>query len=705
MGGEARRQTMSNDNLELSRRTILGSMGAVGAAGAAAGVGTSALFSDEESFENNQIMAGTLDLKVSWDEHYFNGIRNLDSSYDGEIEFDSPGFSETGFPSSSGSPYLAVADGDVGTFMDDTRTERFPEGGLGPDEDPCEELADVPGAEIPPPVIDLDDVKPGDFGEVTFDFSLCDNPGYLWMTGEMVSESENSVTEPEGNSTAEDGSYTNSSLWPLAALASLPALGGGGDGGDEEGGNDGGRGGQARVETETSSSEDDGRSVLRKGAAAAGMGAAGLSAVSGSASADSDKGDSQPTDPDGPNDVQINNGILDVTVGELGSGTAVQGPDWNYDDGTLSAGTLYRETYGFRDGTGTHVDAENYGSLVSGFPSSVSAGTTAESTVTIPVETDTGTVVTLEVDRNVTLDSNIATLRVEYEVTNPSDSGATFSDLRLSQYVDYDIGSVSDDVGEYFLDTQTDCEFIFQENSAGLFAGFTAEDLSVNHDLRPWSEGEVNFQSSNIGFNNDDKFPDSGTDDVTLTFEWSLGELAPGESTTYETAFVYNPTQQDFEDQICQESPSTPTPSPGEVELADRVQARAWYDGGNNDGPSGDVGDNINQDDEKVFLEGTLRQVLNALSSGKGVPLDGDESTITDFNETGDPPTDPDRDCYTAADDVHYIGFEWWVPRSVGNEIQSDSVTFDLGFYAEQCRNNDGAGNSTTSGGGGSSGT
>ncbi|MFW5920123.1 MAG: hypothetical protein ACOCSF_08065, partial [Halanaeroarchaeum sp.] len=39
-----------------------------------------------------------------------------------------------------------------------------------------------------------------------------------------------------------------------------------------------------------------------------------------------------------------------------------------------------------------------------------------------------------------------------------------------------------------------------------------------------------------------------------------------------------------------------------------------------------------------------------------------------------------------------YVGFEWWVPTDVGNEIQTDSVEFDLGFYAEQCRHNDGSG-------------
>jgi hypothetical protein len=31
----------------------------------------------------------------------------------------------------------------------------------------------------------------------------------------------------------------------------------------------------------------------------------------------------------------------------------------------------------------------------------------------------------------------------------------------------------------------------------------------------------------------------------------------------------------------------------------------------------------------------------------------------------------------------------------VGNEVQSDSVSFDLGFYAEQCRHNDGEGTDT----------
>ncbi|MEF8779002.1 MAG: hypothetical protein V5A36_08825, partial [Natronomonas sp.] len=41
---------------------------------------------------------------------------------------------------------------------------------------------------------------------------------------------------------------------------------------------------------------------------------------------------------------------------------------------------------------------------------------------------------------------------------------------------------------------------------------------------------------------------------------------------------------------------------------------------------------------------------------------------------------------------THCIGFSWWVPLDHGNEIQSDSVGFDLGFYTEQCRHNTGSG-------------
>lgn len=35
---------------------------------------------------------------------------------------------------------------------------------------------------------------------------------------------------------------------------------------------------------------------------------------------------------------------------------------------------------------------------------------------------------------------------------------------------------------------------------------------------------------------------------------------------------------------------------------------------------------------------------------------------------------------------TYFYGFCWWVPKHVGNEIQSDKVTWSLGFGAVQCR-------------------
>ena len=43
-------------------------------------------------------------------------------------------------------------------------------------------------------------------------------------------------------------------------------------------------------------------------------------------------------------------------------------------------------------------------------------------------------------------------------------------------------------------------------------------------------------------------------------------------------------------------------------------------------------------------------------------------------------------------DQKYCVGFEWRLPVDHANEIQDDSVKFDLGFYTEQCRHNDGSG-------------
>lgn len=46
-----------------------------------------------------------------------------------------------------------------------------------------------------------------------------------------------------------------------------------------------------------------------------------------------------------------------------------------------------------------------------------------------------------------------------------------------------------------------------------------------------------------------------------------------------------------------------------------------------------------------------------------------------------------DAECFQNSNDYH-IGFEWELPCSVGNEVQNESVEFDLLFHAQQCRHN-----------------
>jgi len=93
---------------------------------------------------------------------------------------------------------------------------------------------------------------------------------------------------------------------------------------------------------------------------------------------------------------------------------------------------------------------------------------------------------------------------------------------------------------------------------------------------------------------------------------------------------------------------------------------------------------------EKVIMEDTLANVLDALADGNGVPLDGNRATL--YDELSDDPDDPDREAFRGDGVMHCVALSWELPFDVGNEIQGDTLGFDLGFYTEQARHNDGAG-------------
>jgi len=596
--------------LELSRRKILAGLGSIGVASAGVGLGTSAYFSDTETFTNNELVAGQLDMKVSWEEHY------SDWSED-EAEFASmPGPEEEPDLSLSAPPdgkpiELVVNDWDG--FMGATLQEQFPEGGLEEGADPCEALADVPD-DLEAPVIDLEDVKPGDFGEVTFDFSLCDNPGYVWMNGELVSESENGLTEPEAKDPDEDqnadGSLKDDEAGPaeveLADALRARAW-------YDDGGSTGSTGG-----------DDDGDT---------------LSTMATWSFTDLTDSSLEPED------------LAQVLVSDQ-SGVTVS--NVSYAGAPEAAGTF--------SGGGSAVGIEEGIILSSGTIQGV-AGPNDDTAATTPPN-GFGNPGDSDLDALITQSTNDAAA-LEFDFTVPQDADQVFFNYVFgSEEYDEYVDSEYNDVFGFFLNSDTG----------------TPEETNIAIIETPDNPGEdaVSINNINNGENTnlyvDNRSSDGGSDagrDTQMdgfTVVLDVGpDVDPGSTNTLKLA-IADAGDSVLDSWVLLEGGSLTTEPQPEGE--------------------GEAGDNIKQDSEEVFIEGSLREVLDELSTDLGVPLEGNIPAEEDGG-TG-------RNCYSAAPDVHYVGFQWWLPIDHGNEVQTDSVTFDLGFYTEQCRHNDGEGMPTT---------
>ncbi|RXK50378.1 SipW-dependent-type signal peptide-containing protein [Halorientalis pallida] len=134
---------MTDDNpklYDLSRRKMLAGLGAVGLASVGAGLGTSAYFSDTESFVGNSLTAGTLDMSVTAD---------------------------------------VVAANDY--WVD--------QGGL--------DVSVVADSADPVVGLQVDDIKPGDWAIICFEISVGTNPGYVQVATENFAQSGGVNPEPE----------------------------------------------------------------------------------------------------------------------------------------------------------------------------------------------------------------------------------------------------------------------------------------------------------------------------------------------------------------------------------------------------------------------------------------------------------------------------------------------------------------------------
>jgi predicted ribosomally synthesized peptide with SipW-like signal peptide len=197
-----------DDQFDISRRKALAALGTIGVASAGAGLGTSAYFSDQETFDNNSLVAGTLDVGVAYSAHYSDWSDDEDDDLSGGIRMPEGQVGtagdleqgEVGLPANDAWLIAVESQTDAEQFLDNTQYDSYNDGSLDCVDGEANSQADG----IDRPVIDLDDVKPGDFGEVTFDFVLCDNPGFVWLNGVLRSASENGLTEPEADDPDEE---------------------------------------------------------------------------------------------------------------------------------------------------------------------------------------------------------------------------------------------------------------------------------------------------------------------------------------------------------------------------------------------------------------------------------------------------------------------------------------------------------------------
>jgi predicted ribosomally synthesized peptide with SipW-like signal peptide len=697
----------SDNNLEISRRKILAGMGAMGAAGAVAGLGTSALFNDTESFEENQLTAGELDLKMDWEEHY-----SFPQIYEGSdpdappAELDDPTIAPNGDsldilrtdPESVGgatpADYVALPDpenpivwandtdsqGDndessLEIYFSQTVIEAFPdtddtdpgntyvgiENGEATIGTPCNTLADVPEPglktynEAPEggtqgtdyfvsdlarsvnddtwdsdnntylPLINLTDVKPGDFGEFTFSAHLCDNPGHLWLQmPDGLTESENGLTDPEQD----------------------PALG------DDQTSDEG----ELADNIQTALWYDDNCNNRIDGEP---EDLVALAIVDNSGSGSPVLGDVRTA--------------ANELINQLES---AQSPNLR-----IFAGIVVFNDDGDKNDVVLSEPIQNISQLASGSPpvdSTNIPNTTGNSP--IPQALDVGREYLNDVATALDNDSNINLSNPNKQLLLVSDGNPVYSTSGTDDEV---FGDLLDGTGGY---------------SSGSFSplgDFTDSVSNNNVSVGPYTSDYFDGKPDNNLIQLPD--PDGGELNGTDRAETALvARDVDGEPFLTPSATAFQPAGPK-DDGPAQSGDAIPISGDDGV----TVRTVAAYQSGNSSADT--ITDTMMayatssgayydlQIAGPTSLVNTLVTDLN-VKTGENVIFRGslsDLATRLDPSQNGPIKLEGElpNGCFAPGAE-HCFGLAWSVPTSVGNEIQSDSASFELGFYTEECRNN-----------------
>ena len=596
---------MTNDNnsntIDLSRRKLLGGLGAIGVASAGAGLGTTAYFSDEESFTDNRIDAGMLDLKMDYRITYDGGpgrLEELQAIYNDDPY--NPDVEVTEFPEGSGTYVLDQVprrpDPDSSFPAPDSWIEAA---NVGVDEDGSlggftrDELTDGGF-----PLFKLQDVKPGDYGEATISFHLFDNPGYMWLGGSLNKNAQNGINNPEQQS-LDDAGYTETSGDDPDQFAQWAAD-------DEFYYNvDGDWGGQLADAIEARVWYDDNcNNIFEEG----------------------EEGE--------PVDIAV---VLDVSgsmTWEIGdSGTVVgdgQGPNSRIFQAVQAIDALADNLRTDVNGTGEddRIGLVQFGGI------------------------DEELLALTDASNQSTIDSVIDDIEA-YQVGDAPFAGTNigaglYGGRQVLENGDPNRRKVMIVVGDG-APTWT-----YRENGASAFPTYSTWQSWSTQDKIDFSIDLPNisgFSQTDLGEEVEEVAEEIKDDtDITIyTIGFGLEEVG---STGLARLTLVN---------VASEDPSGSKPTlffeaPEEIDLIQIFAQIAQILFG-----------------ETVIAEGSLREVLETLSEGVG--LDANQ-----FSEG--------QECYPAFL-TRCVGFEWWLPTDVGNEVQSDLVEFDIDFYAEQCRHNE----------------